>query len=180
MLLIFIIVAAIVYLGVGQAENAVMEKANDLISQGKVSQQTKQAIEWNRNVTMALPILSLLGAFIWSVIRGVGGRGDSYGGATFQAYFTGWILLVLFCLVGFLMSFTGGLIIDSLYTGFDDAGLIQSPDISAEWNAAQESTMWTYVNFYYFICFLCPILGLLLFFQHMVRKTYGSRMTAGY
>lgn len=180
MLLIFLFVAAIVYLIIGQAENTVMDKVNAMITMGKVSQQTMQAIEWNRNLTMALPILSLLGAFIWSVIRGVGGRGDSYGGATFQAYFTGWVLLVMFCLVGFLASFMGGLIIDSLYTNLDNQGLIQSTDVSAEWNHAQASTMWTYINGYYLFCFCCPLLGLLLFFQHMVRKTYGSRMTAGY
>lgn len=180
MLLIFIFVAAIVYISVGQAENAVMDKVNDFISQGKVSLQTQQAIEWNRNVTMALPILSLLGAFIWSVIRGVGGRGDSYGGATFQAYFTGWVLLVLFCFCGFLLSFLGGFVIDSLYTGLDNANMINSTEVSTEWNTVQDETMWTYINGYYSLCFACPLLGLALFFQHVVRKTHGSRMTAGY
>lgn len=180
MLLVFVIAAAFIYLFIGQTENALMVPINKLINAGTVSQQTAQAIAWNRNLTMALPILALIGAFVWSVIRGVGGRGDSYGGATFQSFFTGWIVLISCCLVGFMMSFTGGLVIDTLYTHLDNAGMIQSADISAEWNEAQASTMYQYINLYYLLCFLCPILGLAVFFQSIVRKTYGSRMTAGY
>jgi len=181
MLVVFLFVAAIIYLAVIQVDNQILGIFNEQIADGTVSTQTSQAVNFNRQVGMYLPVLSLLGAFIWSVIRGVGGRGDSYGGATFQSFFTGWILLVLFCTVGFVMAFLGGMVLDNFYTSLDNAGLIDNPDVMTQkWADAQQSTMWTFVNGYYTLCYLCPIGGLVIFFQHIVRKTYGSRYTAGY
>ena len=176
MLLTFIFIAAMIYLAIGGVENQFLDPMNKMINKGTISSQTQKAIEWNRTMTMALPVLALIGAFVWSVIRGVGGRGDSYGGATYQSFFSGYTMLILCCLVGFIMSFVGGIFIDTLYTSLDKQGLIQGDWMSADWKEVQSDTMWWPINFYYGLCAFVPLLGLFLFVQAIVRKTYGSRM----
>jgi hypothetical protein len=176
MLLTFLFIAVMIYLAIGSVENQFLDPINTMINKGTISTQTKNAIEWQRNMTMTLPVLALIGAFVWSVIRGVGGRGDSYGGATYQSFHSGYTMLVLCCLVGFIMSFVGGVFIDTLYTGLDKRGLIQGDDMPEDWKIVQADTMWWPINGYFTLCFLTPLLGLFLFIQSIVRKTYGNRM----
>ena len=177
MILVFLILGSITYLSMVYIDNAVMGQANKYIAEGKLSSQTVNAINFNRSLGMYLPVFMLLGAFVWSMIRGVGGRGDYAGGATYQAFYTGWVILVMCCMVGFMMSFLGGFLLDSLYTNLDKANLIQGTMISAEWNQVQQDTMWGYINFYYGLCYIVPCIGAVVFFQAIVRKTQGSRYT---
>lgn len=176
MLLTFLFIAVMIYLAIGGVENQFLEPINTMIGKGTISTQTKNAIEWQRNMTMTLPVLALIGAFVWSVVRGVGGRGDSYGGATYQSFFSGWTMLVLFCVTGFIMSFVGGIFIDSIYTAFDNRGLIQGDWMPEDWKIVQADTMWWPINAYYSLCFITPLFGLFLFIQSIVRRTYGNRM----
>ena len=179
MLLCFIFLGAITAIAIVTVENRVLDVANADLTAGKMSQQTANAIEFNKQMGMYLPVLILLGAFIWAMIRGIGGRGDFAGGATYQAFYTGWVILVLCCLTGFMMSFLGGMIIDQFYTALDNANMIQGTMVSAEWNTAQDETMWTFINAYYFLCYLTPILGAIVYFQAIVRKTQGNRYIQG-
>lgn len=172
-MLVFLFAAGFLYLFIGQAENAMLEPINKMIAGGTVSQRTAQAIEWNRNVTLAIPILTLLGALIWSIMRGIQSR-DGYAAET-GAFWTGWVILVLCCLTGFIMSFAGGVVLDSLYTGMDRQGLIMSDDISPEWNAAQMSGFNQYSSLYYLLAGLTPILGIIIFIKSVVIRTVGSR-----
>jgi hypothetical protein len=179
MLLVFIFLGAITYIAIVTVENRVLEVAGSDIVGGTMSTQTSNAINFNKQVGMYLPVLILLGAFIWAMIRGIGGRGDFSGGATYQAFYTGWVILVLCCMTGFMMSFLGGTIIDRLYTSLDNANMIQGTMVSAEWNTAQDDTMWTFINAYYFLCYLTPILGVIVYFQAIIRKTQGNRYIQG-
>lgn len=180
MLLVFLILSAITYLSVIYFYNSVMTVENKYIVEGKSSSQTVNAINFNRSMGMYLPVFMLLGAFVWAMIRGVGGRGDFSGGATYQAFYTGWVIFVLCCMVGFMMSFLGGLLLDTLYTNLDKANMIQGTMISAAWNAAQDSQMWWFINAYFFLCYAVPCIGAVVYFQAIVRKTQGSRYIQGY
>jgi hypothetical protein len=179
MIVVFILLGAITSIAIVVVENRVIDIANVDITEGTMSQQTYNAIEFNKQMGMYLPVLILLGAFIWSMIRGIGGRGDSSGGATYQAFYTGWVILVLCCMTGFLMAFLGGTLLDRLYTSLDAANMIQGTMVSAAWNQAQEDTMWTFINAYYFLCYLTPCLGAIVYFQAIVRKTTGNRYIQG-
>ena len=179
MLLVFLILGSITYLSSMYFENSIMKIENKWIAEGKSSSQTVNAINFNRSIGMYLPVFMLLGAFIWAMLRGIGGRGDSGGGATYQAFYTGYVILVLCCLVGFIMSFLGGYLIDTLYTQLDKANMIQGTMITAEWNQAQQETMWGFINLYFGLCYIVPCIGAVVFFQAIVRKTQGSRYTQG-
>jgi len=88
MLLVFLILSAITYLCVIYFYNSVMTVENKYIVEGKSSSQTVNAINFNRSMGMYLPVFMLLGAFVWAMIRGIGGRGDFGGGATIFVWST--------------------------------------------------------------------------------------------
>jgi hypothetical protein len=179
MILVFIFLGALMVIAFNAVENRVLDVANQDVTKGKMSVQTSNAIEFNKQIGMFLPVLMLLGVFIWAMIRGIGGRGDFGGGATFEAFYVGWVILLVSCVTGFMMSFLGGTIIDQFYTALDSANMIGGTMVSAEWNQAQEDTMWTFINAYYFLCYLCPILGVIVYFKGIVKKTQGNRYIQG-
>lgn len=136
-----------------------------------MSQQTKNSMEFSRSIAMYLPVFMLIGAFLWSMLRSIGGSG-----ATYQSFYTGWVILFLCCLTGFYMAFLGGLMIDNLYTSLDSKGYIGSTEhMSLEWTTIQDNTMWWFINAYYFLCCLVSIIGIAVFFQSIVKSTFGNR-----
>jgi hypothetical protein len=172
--LVFLGAAAITIIAIFTMENSVLDVVNTFINQGIISQQTANAIEFNRVIGMTLPIIALGGCFLWSMMRGVQSRDNQTisGGA----FYTGWIILVLCCITGFIMSFTGGLILDSLFTGLDSAKVIENPAMmTQEWSDVQHNTMYSYINMYYFLCYLTPLIGVAVFGISIVRRTVGSR-----
>jgi len=176
--LVFLIFGAITILTIFALQNGMMPVINQFIMQGKVSSQTANAISFVRTITMALPIIALLGCFLWAMMRGVQSRDGM--APTSTAFYTGWIVLVSCCIISFLMAFLGGFVIDSLYTELDKANLIQGTAISAEWNSIQNSTMFFYINAYFALTAIVPCLGIVVFFKSVVWRTVGSRYMGGY
>jgi len=174
MLLVFLILGAFSYLCVITLYNGIITPANADIASGMTSEQTKNALFFNRDIAMYMPVFMLIGAFIWAMVRGIGGSG-----ATYQSFYTGWVIFILCCIVGFLMSFAGGMLIDRLYTNLDDQGYIQGPKISTEWATAQGETMWWFINLFYFLCYMVPCLGGAVFFQGIAKRTSGSQYIRG-
>jgi hypothetical protein len=171
---VFIIAASITAVAVFEMENSLLDIINTFIAQGTVSSKTASAISFSRNIGMALPLIALGGCFLWSMNRGVQSRDNQTisGGA----FWTGWIVLVLCCVVGFIMSFTGGIIIDSLWTGIDLAGGLNNPTMmTQEWADTQMNTVFIYINAYYALCYLVPCIGVFVFATSIVRRTVGSR-----
>ena len=180
-LILFIFVAACTVVIVYELENTLFtEIINPFIQAGTMSQQTSNAINFQRNIGLGLPIVALLGGLIWSFMRGFGSRDGNSTGVSSGSFYTGWVILISLCLIGFLMSFLGGTIIDKLYSSLDSANMIQGTMVSDEWNAAQAGTMWGFINSFYALCYLCPILGLIIFVKSVVVRTYGDRYYGGY
>lgn len=171
MLCVFLFLGAISWMAMSYAMNETIELSNERIAESKMSSQTKNTMEFSRSIAMYLPVFMLIGAFIWSLLRGIGGSG-----ATYQSFYTGWVIFFLCCLTGFYMAFLGGLMIDSLYTELDNRGFIDSTVyMSAEWSDIQDETMWWFINAYYFLCCFVSTIGAVVFFQAIVRSTFGNR-----
>lgn len=176
MLLVFLILGAFSYLCITALYNGILAPANADISAGMTSEQTKNALAFNRDIAMYMPVFMLLGAFVWAMVRGIGGSG-----ATYQSFYTGWVIFILCCITGMLMAFAGGMLIDRLYGTLDDQGYIQGDKISAEWATAQGDTMWWFINLFYFLCYMVPCLGGAVFIQGIAKRTTGSQyMRSGY
>lgn len=170
MILIFLILGSFTYLCVIMLYNGVITQENIDISAGLTSEQTKQATSFNRDMAMYMPVFMLIGAFVWSMVRGIGGSG-----ATYQSFYTGFVIFLLCCIVGFLMSYSGGMLIDRLYMNLDNIGYINNAThMTAEWAAAQNNTIWTFINLYYFICYMVPVMGGAVYFQGIAKRTGGN------
>ena len=174
MLLVFLILGAFSYFCVIALYNGVIEIANDDITAGLTSDQTKQAMAFNRELCMYMPVFMIIGAFVWAMVRGIGGSG-----ATYQSFYTGWVIFFVCCITGFLMAFSGGMLIDRLYQSLDEAGYIQGAHISTDWADAQGATAFWFINLFYFMCYMIPVLGGAVFIQGIAKRTSGNQYIRG-
>lgn len=171
MLCVFLFLGAISWMAMSYAMNETIDIANENIGKSMMSDQTKNTMEFARSIGMYLPVFMLIGAFVWAALRSIGGSG-----ATYQSFYTGFVIMFLCCLTGFYMAFLGGLLIDSLYINLYEDGFIGSTQyMSATWVATQENTMWWFINAYYFLCCFVSVIGGVVFFQSIVRSTFGNR-----
>jgi hypothetical protein len=171
MLLVFLIVGAVSWMCLAYLFNGIIAPANTDIVSGVMSMQTKNTMGFSRDLAMYLPVFMLVGSFIWAMLRGIGGSG-----ATYQAFYTGYVIFVLCCATAFMMAFLGGTLIDRLYTSLDGMNYINNATtMTPQWAKVQDDTMWNFVNLYYFLCDLCAVLGGIVYFQSIVRNTSGNR-----
>lgn len=77
--------------------------------------------------------------------------------------------------LGILMSFAGGSMIDSLTMGSTGQLLTNNSHVSPGFQAAQTSTMYWFINLYYFLCYAIPLLGIAIFIQSILPRTSGDR-----
>jgi len=66
---IFIVGVALTYVCFTPALNMVIEEANALIGAGQVGVQTTGAMNWSLSWFGAIPIIGLIGIFIWAYVR---------------------------------------------------------------------------------------------------------------
>lgn len=170
----FLILGAFSYFCIMAIYNVVIEKENTFIAANTTSQATKNALAFNRDMGMYMPVFMLVGVFVWAMVRGIGGSG-----ATFQTFYFGYVILFLCCFIAFVMSFAGGLFIDRMYMAFDEKGYIGAPGLTANWAAAQVGNIYTIMNMYYGLCYITPFIGLAVFFQSIARRTSGSQYIRG-
>jgi hypothetical protein len=166
----FLILGAFTYFCTMAIYNVVILKENTFIEGNMTSEATKQALTFNRDMGMYMPVFMLVGVFVWAMVRGIGGSG-----ATFQTFYFGYVILFLCCFVSFLMAFAGGAFIDRYYMAMDDRGFIGAPGLPAIWAAAQENYMYQFMNMFYGLCFIVPFIGLAVFFQSIAKRTSGSQ-----
>ena len=166
----FLILGAFTYFCTMAIYNVVIEKENTFIENNASSEATKQALSFNRDMGMYMPVFMLIGVFVWAMVRGIGGSG-----ATFQTFYFGYVILLLCCFVSFVMAFGGWLFIDKLYMALDERLMIGEPGLNAEWAGVQVGNIYTFMNMYYGLCCIVPFIGLAVFFQSIAKRTSGSQ-----
>lgn len=94
-----------------------------------------------------------------------------------QIFGTGFIIMIICITCGILLSYVGGMFIDSLTMGDTGELLLNNTQvpISTEWRTAQFGQMWFLVNLYYFLCYCIPVLGIVIFIQSILPRTSGDR-----
>lgn len=175
MIAAFLVFGALSYFCVMAIYNNVIEKENVQILNNQTSEATKQALVFNRDMAMFMPVFMLIGVFVWAMVRGIGGSG-----ATFQTFYFGYVILFLCCFISFLMAFAGGMFIDKLYNALDERDLIGAPGLTTEWANAQTGFVYEFMNMYYGLCYIVPFIGLAVFFQSIAKRTSGSQYMRGY
>lgn len=140
---------------------------NPYISVGTISMQTQAATAWNINfIRFAVPIILLFGfvfSINWAIYKSGGGM------TTFSTFWWGFLAFVVFCVAGLIMAFWGGFLIDTV---FEQSHNLPNQDTPTAY-AMQRDIYW-FVNLYYFICYLIPVLGAVIFGQSIVKRVRGS------
>jgi len=93
----------------------------------------------------------------------------------FQVFGRGFIIMIVLMSLGILMSFAGGTIIDLFTMGHTGDLITNSSGVTPSWKAVQNNTMWWFINLYYGLCYLLPLLGIAVFIQSILPVTTGDR-----
>jgi hypothetical protein len=72
--------------------------------------------------------------------------------------------------IGILMSFAGGTVIDTMVDGFTAAGVY---DVPAAWDSTGRVN--TLINLYYFVMYLIPLIGIAIFFTTVLKRQKYDR-----
>lgn len=94
---------------------------------------------------------------------------------SFQVFGTGFMLMIICIAIGILMSFAGGTLIDIMTMGDTGDLFINNSGVSADFQTAQNGTIFWFINLYYFLCYAIPLLGIAIFIQSILPKTTGDR-----
>lgn len=140
---------------------------NPYIVQGLVSLQTSNVTAWNVNfIRFAVPIFLLFGfvfAINWSIYKSGGGM------ATFSTFWWGFLTFIIFCVGGLVMGFWGGYLLDTV---------VEESNHLPYQNTPMAATMQTdinwFINLFYFICYLIPVIGAVIFGQSIVKRVRMS------
>ena len=90
--------------------------------------------------------------------------------AEFGTFYFGFLAFVICCLVGLVMSWIGGGLIDTLHeTGKDLPG--SDSDFA---NDTQGQVYWA-MNLYYFLMYVIPVIGAVIFGQSILKRVRQSR-----
>lgn len=69
MMIVFIIGAGLVVTVLTMAMNGLTTETNDLIDEGVISPQTRHAVQFNLSAWWLWPVLVILGALFWYIVR---------------------------------------------------------------------------------------------------------------
>lgn len=136
---------------------------NPAITTGEVSAQTANVVGWNVNFIRYAPPIILLFGFCFAVNFAVFKSGG--GSVSFTTFYWGFIVFLICCVSGLIMSYFGGQFLDTMMIeaitlpGHDSNFAIQSQD-----------QVWWYVNLFYFICYCIPVLGSVIWGQAIVKR----------
>jgi len=90
--------------------------------------------------------------------------------SSFRSVFEGFLIMVISIVIGFLMSYIGGLIIDTTVTSYEQAGLwIVAP----EWDP--RSGIGFLMNIYALLMYTIPIMGILVFLVTVFHRQRYDR-----
>lgn len=89
-----------------------------------------------------------------------------------QAFFQGFFIMVVFCVIGAALSFASGMAVDQMHDSFVNIGAFEytNPD----WDTAS-GTMNALINLHYFWWWIFPLLGVAIFIITIVKSYLQDR-----
>lgn len=97
--------------------------------------------------------------------------------ASFATFWRGFLVLIIFCLVGFVLSYFGGKFMDTFLSRYEEAGYltqnVEHPSTMSDFynHTTKMGDYKVYLNLYYLFCYFFPIMGCVLFYQSIVKNT---------
>ncbi len=96
--------------------------------------------------------------------------------SNFRDVWSGFLIMVFFCMVGVLWSYVGGMLIDQTYYYLQSRNMF--PANGSEWANAGDINF--IVNLHYGICYFFPILGIALFIRTVIRRQGYDQYVEGW
>lgn len=89
--------------------------------------------------------------------------------AEFNTFYWGFLAFVICCVCAFVMSWSGGYLIDKLH---EDSSTFPGHDS----NFAQQTQgqIYFYINLYYLIMYILPVLGAIIWGQAIIKRVRQS------
>lgn len=84
---------------------------------------------------------------------------------SFLSVWEGFVIMSVSIMIGVIMSFGGGLVLESMIDGYTMAGAY---DVPAEWDPAGGINM--LVNIYFFLMYLIPVIGIGCFVMTIMKR----------
>lgn len=97
--------------------------------------------------------------------------------AIFDSFWAGFTIFVLCCIVGFLMSYGGGRIVDEVHERAIQAGVLEPDGSMNAFQSGTQSTLYFFINYYYLICYIIPVFGALIWGQSIVKRVRSTQYT---
>lgn len=136
---------------------------NPAISAGEVSAQTANVVGWNVNFIRYAPPIILLFGFVFAVNFAVFKSGG--GSVSFTTFYWGFLVFLIACVSGLIMSYFGGWFLDTMLTT-----AITLPAHDSNFAIQSQDQVWWFTNLFYFICYCIPVLGAVIWGQSIVKR----------
>ena len=148
---------------------------NKYIATGETSLQTRNSAEWAVNfIRYGMPII-LLFWFVtginWAIIHSSGGVPNR------SSFWLGVCVFFTFCLGGLIMSSAGGLMLDKIIEDTQDLPYQCHGTGDTGIGCQMQGDVNFFINYYYLICYMIPVLGAVLFFQSAMKRESMSAFT---
>lgn len=92
--------------------------------------------------------------------------------ADFSTFWAGFTVFIICCIVGLVMSWVGGGLIDRMH---EEAKTL--PYADSDMTEAMQGDIYWFINAYYLITYLIPVLGAIIFGQSILKRVRTSRYT---
>jgi hypothetical protein len=143
---------------------------NPAITAGEVSLQTANAVGWNVNFIRYAPPIILLFGFVFAVNFAIFKSGG--GSVSFTTFYWGFLVFIIACVSGLIMSYFGGWFLDTMLTM-----AITLPGHDSHFAENSQDQVWWFVNMYYLIMYCIPVLGAVIWGQSIVKRVRTSTYT---
>lgn len=88
--------------------------------------------------------------------------------SNFRDVWGGFVIMVFCCLLGLVLAFAGGMVIDHLYSGLDNLNWYDDAD--PDWTGNDWGDMNAALNVYYWFCMLIPVTGVACFVKTIIAR----------
>jgi hypothetical protein len=165
MIFLYLISAVLLWMGWAEIYDTFLAAAiNPALASGSLSLQTANAISWNVNIIRyCIPVVLIFG-LIFAVNYAVYKTGGNE--ASFQSFYLGFLVFLIFTIGALFMAFFGGMIIDVFTNHVAQTLPMQNTPMATQ---MQQDLFW-FVNLYYLVCDLLPVLGGAIWGQSILKK----------
>jgi hypothetical protein len=171
--IVLAIVAIGAWLVIGVALNLVGVQFNVIFISMGASVQSAETLGNTFWVFGSFPIIFIVGWYLNGIVRASESRNMGYSSGN-QSFGAGTFFLLTAYVLAILLSFAGGLMVDSL-----EHKVMNVVTLPLVWQSAQTSLTPIFVNMLYFFVYFIEGIGIFLFFQSIFPRSTGAQYQYG-